>query len=103
MTDVKELSEAIQDQVLSAIKVGQTAIVEGVRTMAETVGSITPESLKAKAIPGLDVLPDPKELVDVSFGFAQALINTQKEFAENLLAAVTTNGSAAAKSVAKKS
>ena len=103
MTDVKEITEAVQDQVLSALKVGQTAIVEGVRTWTDTVGGITPESLKAEAIPGLDALPDPKELMDVSFGFAEALLNTQKEFAQSLLAAAAPNGSAAPKAVAKKS
>lgn len=103
MTDVKEITEAVQEQVLTAIKVGQTAIVEGVRTLADTVGSITPDTLKAEAVPGLDSLPDPKELMDVGFGFAQALLNTQKEFAQNLLAAAAPNGAAVAKPVAKKS
>ncbi len=103
MTDVKEITEAVQDQVLSALKVSQTAIVEGVRTWSDTVGSVTPESLKTDAIPGLDALPDPKELMDASFGFAEALLNTQKEFAQNLLAAANANGSASAQPVAKKS
>lgn len=103
MTDVKEITEAVQDQVLSAIKMGQTAIVEGVRTWTDTVGSIAPEGLKIESVPGLDSLPDPKELMSVSFGFAEALLNTQKEFAQNLLAAASTNGSAPAQSVAKKS
>lgn len=103
MTDVKEITEAMQEQVLSALKVSQTAIVEGVRTFTDTVGSVTPESLKAEAIPGLDTLPDPKELMDASFGFAEALLNTQKEFAQNLLAAAAPNGSAAPKAAAKKS
>ena len=103
MTDVKEITEAMQEQVLSALKLGQTAIVEGVRTMTDTVGSITPESLKTEAIPGLDSLPDPKELMNISFGFAEALLNTQKEFAQNLLAATNSNSSAMAQPVAKKS
>ena len=41
--------------------------------------------------------------MDVSFGFAEALLNTQKEFAQSLLAAAAPNGSAAPKAVAKKS
>ncbi|WP_419847207.1 hypothetical protein [Candidatus Poriferisocius sp.] len=103
MTDVKEITEAVQEQVLSALKMGQTAIVEGVRTFTDTVGSITPESLKLDSVPGLDSLPDPKELMSVSFGFAQELLNTQKEFAQNLLAAATANGAAPAQPVSKKS
>ena len=103
MTDVKEITEAVQEQVLSALKVGQTAIVEGVRTWTDTVGSVTPESLQVGAVPGLDSLPDPKELMSVSFGFAEALLSTQKEFAQNLLAAANLNGSAPARSDAKKS
>ena len=103
MTDVKEITEAVQEQVLSALKVGQTAIVEGVRTWTDTVGSITPESLKLDSIPGLDALPDPSETMNVSFGFAQELLNAQKEFAQNLLTAASTNGSAQAQPVAKKS
>lgn len=103
MTDVKEITEAVQEQVLSALKMGQTAIVEGVRTWTDTVGNITPDSLKLDSVPGLDSLPDPKELMTVSFGFAQELLNTQKEFAQNLLAAASANGSASAQPVAKKS
>ena len=103
MTDVKEITEAVQEQVLTALKMGQTAIVEGVRTFTDTVGSITPESLKIESVPGLDSLPDPKELMNVSFGFAQELLNTQKEFAQNLLAAASAKDAAAAKPVAKKS
>ncbi len=106
MTDVKEVTEAIQDQILSALKVSQTAIIEGVRTWADTVGTATPERLRAEAIPGLDALPDPKELMDAGFGFAEALLNTQREFAQSLLAAATPNGSTptqAAKPVTKKS
>lgn len=103
MTEVKEITEAVQEQVLSALKMGQTAIVEGVRTWTDTVGNITPDSLKLDSVPGLDSLPDPKELMNVSFGFAQELLNTQKEFAQNLLAAASANGSASAQPVAKKS
>ncbi len=103
MTDVKEITEAVQEQVLSALKMGQTAIVEGVRTWTDTVGNITPDSLKLDSVPGLDSLPDPKDLMTVSFGFAQELLNTQKEFAQNLLAAASANGSASAQPVAKKS
>ena len=103
MTDVKEITEAVQEQVLSALKMGQTAIIEGVRTWTDTVGNITPESLKLDSVPGLDSLPDPKEMMNVSFGFAQELLNTQKEFAQSLLAAASANGSATVKPVAKKS
>ena len=103
MTDVKEITEAVQEQVLSALKMGQTAIIEGVRTFTDTVGSITPESMKLDSVPGLDSLPDPKELMNVSFGFAQELLNTQKVFAQNLLAAASANGSASTQPVAKKS
>lgn len=103
MTDVKEITEAVQDQVLSALRVGQTAIVEGVRTWTDTVGGITPDALKTEALPGLDSLPDPKEVMSVGFGFAEALLNTQKEFAQNLLAAANLNGSTPAQPVAKKS
>ena len=103
MTDAKEITEAVQEQVLSALKMGQTAIVEGVCTWAETVGSITPESLKLDSVPGLDFLPNPKEMMNTSFGFAQELLNTQREFAQNLLAAASANGATPAQPVAKKS
>ncbi len=103
MTDVKEITEAVQEQVLSALRVGQTAIVEGVRTLSDTIGNITPDALKTEALPGMDSLPDPKELMSISFDFAEALLNTQKEFAQSLLAAANPNGSAPAKPVTKKS
>ena len=36
----------------------------------------------------MDSMPDPKEIVDASFGFVEELLKTQKEFAYKLVDAV---------------
>jgi hypothetical protein len=87
MPDVKELSTATQDNILSVMKMSQTATLEAVRNWIDTVDRFTPD-LPIPTMPGLDKLPTPAEGMSMGFGFAEKLLDNQKEFATSLLAAV---------------
>ncbi len=103
MTDLKELSQAAQEQVLSAYAVGSNAILEGVRSWVESVDAITPANLKVPSIPGLDNLPTPAEGLDISFEFAQKMLDAQRDFARSLLSALAPAAEKISASKAKKS
>jgi len=83
---VTEYTLAAQEQTLSAIKQSQQVVVEAVRTWAKSIEKAVPE---APAVPYAEQLPTPLEVLETSFGFAEQLLRTQKEFAENLLAATS--------------
>jgi hypothetical protein len=83
-TDLKGISIAAQDQILAAIKTTQAAIVDGVRTWSSSVTAMMPA---VPAIPGLDKLPKPADTLEMGFDFAERLLATQREFAEQLLGA----------------
>lgn len=85
-TDIKSMSAAAQDQILAAIKTSQAMVLDGVRTMTSAVGNVMPD---IPAIPGIDKLPTPADGIEMGFGFAEQLLTTQREFAEQLLAATT--------------
>ncbi|HEV8298335.1 MAG TPA: hypothetical protein VGQ20_13600 [Acidimicrobiales bacterium] len=86
---LKELSVAAQDQLLSAVKTSQAVMLDGVRAWSDAVEAITPSSLSPSSVPGLDALPSPAEILDLSFDFTTKLLTTQKEFADSLLGAIT--------------
>ena len=101
-TDVKSISIAAQDQVLAAIKTTQAAILDGVRTWSNSVGNLMPQ---LPAVPGLDKLAKPAKGLEIGFDFAERLLATQREFAEQLLgvtqATQATQATAAPKAAAK--
>ncbi len=95
-TDVKSISIAAQDQVLAAIKTTQAAILDGVRTWSNSVGNLMPQ---LPTVPGLDKLPKPAKGLEIGFDFAERLLASQREFAEQLLG--VTQATAAPKAAAK--
>jgi hypothetical protein len=84
MSTTTEYAQAAQEQTLKAIRETQHAVVEAVRTWADTVEKIVPAS---PALPSTEELPSPQEIIQTSFGFAEELLKAQREFAENVLAA----------------
>ncbi len=84
MSNVTELTQTAQEQTLAAVKQGQQIIVESVRTWAQAVEKAVPET---PAIPFAAELPSPSDVVQSSFAFAEQLLKTQREFAEQIIAA----------------
>ena len=82
---VSQLTDSVQTQVLDLLNKAQDATVDGVRTIAETVEGYVPE---LPALPFADRLPEPSSVVDDAFGFAAKLLDSQRNFAKELFAAV---------------
>ena len=96
-TDLKELSTAAQDNILSVMKMTQTSVLEAIKTMVDTVEKFTPD-LPIPSLPGLDMLPSASDGIAMTFGFAEKLLENQKDFTTSLMAAF---GSVPVKPVAK--
>ena len=77
-----DTATTVQDQVLDAIKAGQSAIISAVSTFAESASPITG---KLAAVPFADRLPKPVDVIDNYFSFAQKLLANQKDFAIKLV------------------
>jgi hypothetical protein len=77
MPTATETTKAIQDKVFSNIEVGQKAVVESVRSWAETVETLftrLPELATA------DQPLKPAELVESSFKFTEKVVAAQRDF-----------------------
>jgi hypothetical protein len=83
-TTPTEYVQSAQEQTLKTLRDGQQAIIDAVRAWAEAFERIVPQT---PALPFSEQLPSPQEVVQTSFDFAEQLLKTQREFAENVLAA----------------
>ena len=77
----------VQDKVLDAVRTSQDAVVDAVKTVADKLPSWSD-------LPYTDQLPAPGEVVDRAFGYAEQVIETQREFAKKLIEALKLDGAA---------
>jgi hypothetical protein len=80
---VLEYTDKIQDKVLDAVKASQDAIVDVAQKVADALPA--PPSL-----PFVDQLPPPAEVIDRAFGYAERLLDAQREFASKLAGIATS-------------
>jgi hypothetical protein len=90
MPTAKDPTQELQGQVLDGIRKSQEAVIDGMRTWAETIQQLVPGTTQA-AVPRTD-LPTPAEVVDSVFDFAAQLLNAQRELAHSVLGATTAIG-----------
>jgi hypothetical protein len=81
-TAISDIAERVQDQVLEAVKTGQDAVVDSVRTLADRLDKSLPESTRASL--GAN-LPAATEAVDSAFALAGRLLDTQHSFIQRVL------------------
>jgi DNA-binding transcriptional MocR family regulator len=62
MADPKDPTQEIQAQVLDGIRKSQEAVIDGMRSWAETVQQLVPGAAQT-AVPGASQLPSPTEVV----------------------------------------
>ena len=91
MADPTDPTQEIQAQVLDGIRKSQEAVIDGMRTWAETVQQLVPGAAQS-AVPGTSQLPSPTEVVDSVFDFAAQLLNAQRELVHSVLGATTAVG-----------
>jgi hypothetical protein len=84
VTPLAQLSMKSQDQVLGAVASVQSSVASGYTKLSAIVTGMLPKSLPS--IPTVPFAPKPAELAELSFGFAEKLLASQKAFVGKLLA-----------------
>jgi hypothetical protein len=87
----RDPTQELQTQVLDGIRKSQEAVIDGMRTWAETIQQLVPGTAQA-ALPRTDQLPSPTEVVDSVFDFAAQLLDAQRQLAHSVLGATTAVG-----------
>jgi hypothetical protein len=85
MTESRPMGQ-VPEEILSAVRKSQAAVVDAIQTWAGAVQSITPP-LPELNVPFADKLPRPQDLVAGAYDFAEQLLASQRTFAEDVLAA----------------
>lgn len=80
------VAQELTSEVLNTISKSQAAVVEAIETWASAVQSIKPD-LPGVNLPFADKLPAPQDVVASAYDFAEALLASQRKFAEDLLRA----------------
>jgi hypothetical protein len=94
MPTEQDPTQELQAQVLDGIRKSQEAVIDGMRSWAETIQRLVPGTAQS-ALPRGDQLPTPAEVVDSVFDFAAQLLNAQRELAHRVLGATTAIGESA--------
>ena len=80
--------QELQDQFLSMVSKSQEIALDAIKSMVDTVQSITPK-IPAVDVPFADKLPKPEEVVASAYDFAEQLLASQRKFAEEGLKATS--------------
>jgi hypothetical protein len=76
----------LQDQILSMVRKGQEIALDAIKTMVDTVQTITPK-IPAVDLPFAEKLPKPHDVVAGSYDFAEKLLTSQRKFADEVVKA----------------
>src|SRR6266568_1421551 len=81
--------QELQDQFLSIVRKGQEIALDAIKSMVDTVQTITPK-IPTVDVPFADKLPKPQEVVASAYDFAEQLLASQRKFAEEVIKATTS-------------
>jgi len=79
-------TQDLQEEFLNVIRTGQETVVEAVRIWVDTVKSVTPK-VPSIQVPLAGRLPTPEGVVTSAYDFAEKLLSSQRQFAEELVKA----------------
>jgi hypothetical protein len=86
MASTTSTQQELQDQLLATVRKGQEIALDAIRTMVETIQTITPR-IPSVDLPFTDKLPSPQDVVASSYDFAQQLLSSQRKFADEVVKA----------------
>ena len=84
MTEARTMGRDLQEDILSAVRKSQAAVIEAIQAWTSKVQSITPD-LPDLNLPFTDKLPKPHELIASAYDFAEQMLASQRKFAEDAL------------------
>jgi len=85
-TSTTSTQKELQDQFLSMVLKGQEIALDAIKTMVDTVQTITPK-IPAVDVPFADRLPKPHDVVAGGYDFAEKLLTSQRKFADEVVKA----------------
>ena len=87
-TKTADPTAVFTDAVIAGVKQGQEVAYNGITMWMEFAGkAFTMPELDS--VPFVDQLPDPKAVIESSFGFAEDLLGTQKDFVLKVVEVMT--------------
>ena len=79
-------TQDLQEEFLNVIRASQGTVVDAVKTLVDTVKTVTPK-VPSVQIPLAEKLPKPEAVVTGAYDFAEKLLSSQRQFAEELVKA----------------
>jgi hypothetical protein len=79
-------TQDLQEEFLNVIRTSQETVVEAVKTWVDTVKAVTPK-VPSIQVPLIAKLPTPENVVTGAYDFAEKLLASQRQFAEELVKA----------------
>jgi hypothetical protein len=86
MASTTSTSKELQDQFLSMVRKSQEIALDAIKTMVDTVQTITPK-IPAVDLPFAERLPKPHDVVAGGYDFAEKLLTSQRKFADEIVKA----------------
>ena len=86
MASTTSTPKELQDQFLSMVRKGQEIALDAIKTMVESVQTITPK-IPAVDLPFAERLPKPHDVVAGGYDFAEKLLTNQRKFADEFVKA----------------
>ena len=78
--------QELQDQFLSIVRKSQEIALDAIKSMVDSVQTITPK-IPAVDVPFVDKLPKPQDVVARGYDFAEKLLSSQRQFADEVVKA----------------
>jgi hypothetical protein len=85
-TSTTSTPKELQDQFLSMVRKGQEIALDAIKTMVDSVQTITPK-IPAVDLPFVERLPKPHDVVASGYDFAEKLLTSQRKFADEVVKA----------------
>jgi hypothetical protein len=82
------IREELQDEFLSTLRKGQDIALDALKTLVESVQFVTP-AMPAVHVPLADRLPTAQQVVAGGYDFAERLLANQRQFADEVVTAVS--------------
>ena len=86
MASTSSTQQELQDQFLSMVRKGQEIALDAIKSMVDTVQTITPK-IPTVDVPFADRLSKPQDVVASGYDFAEKLLTSQRKFADEVVKA----------------
>ena len=86
MASTTSTQQELQDQFLATVRKGQEIALDAIRTMVDTIQTITPR-IPSVDLPFTGKLPKPQDVVASGYDFAEQLLTSQRKFADEVVKA----------------